>query len=83
MGKTLEQEYRNLLKVISKNLKRLRKRAQLTQEQVSHLGGFHTRFYQKLESGTYSPNLFTLVRAARALKAKLADLLSTNHQKHT
>jgi DNA-binding XRE family transcriptional regulator len=68
----MEKAYNRLLKRIALNIKRLRKRRKLTQEQmVDH--GFSYRFYQKLESGSYSFNLYTLHRLSVAFKVDVQD----------
>jgi DNA-binding XRE family transcriptional regulator len=38
--------------------------------------GFSERYIQKLESGTYSPNLYTVHRIAEALNVSVTDLFS-------
>ncbi|NBX82553.1 XRE family transcriptional regulator [bacterium] len=70
----LNKEYDKLLLRVASNIKKIRHQLELTQEEVSSKGGFNTRFYQKLESGRYSPNLYTLFRLASTLKVKITDL---------
>jgi len=64
-----------LVSVVANNVRRIRKKKGLTQEEVSSLAGFNYRFYQKIESGKYSPNLYTLFRLAKQLQVKLSTLL--------
>jgi len=67
------ESYEKLLKKLSANIRRLRKKRGLTQEQMfDH--GFNYRFYQKIESGSYSFNLYTLHRLAVAFKVDIQDL---------
>ena len=66
--------YIKLLAKIAKNIKTARLKKKLTQEDMIQFG-FGYRFYQKLESGRYSFNLFTLHRVAAALKVNIQDLL--------
>lgn len=69
----MEKAYNRLLVKMAVNIKRLRSKRGLTQEQmVDH--GFNYRFYQKLESGNYSPNLYTLHRIASVFKVEIQDL---------
>ena len=70
----IERDYARLLKVLASNIKQVRTRLELTQEEMADRG-FNYRFYQKLESGTYSPNLFTLHRLAKAFKVKITEFL--------
>lgn len=69
-----DKEYTRLLKRISANLKMLRNKLKITQEGMADLG-FNYRYYQKLESGSYSFNLHTLYRLAKVFKVDLKDLL--------
>ena len=69
-----DQSYENLLKKIAKNIKKARKRKGLTQENmVDH--GFNYRHYQKIESGFYSMNLYTLHRLSIIFDVNIRDLL--------
>lgn len=69
-----DQEYHHLIKIFSKNIKLLRNKRGLTQEDMTNFG-FNYRHYQKLESGAYSPNLYTLHRLAKFFRVKVSDLL--------
>lgn len=68
-----KKSYENLLKTIALNLKRFRKQRGLTQEDMAEYG-FNYRFYQKLESGNYSPNLKTLYKLAMAFNIEVEAL---------
>jgi DNA-binding XRE family transcriptional regulator len=70
----LEDEYNSLLRKIAGNIKRLRNEKGITQEEMTKFG-FSYRHYQKIESGAYSPNFFTLFRVSKAFKVKISDLL--------
>lgn len=72
---SIESEYNKLLQRVATNVRRLRKESGLTQEEMSRKGRFNYRFYQKLESGKYSPNLYTLFRIAKSNGVKISDLL--------
>ena len=69
-------EYQRLLKRISKNIRAARESKGWTQEEMTRFG-FNYRHYQKLESGTYSFNLFTLFRLSKAFALKVEDLLKS------
>ncbi|NBT59737.1 XRE family transcriptional regulator [bacterium] len=75
LNMSIESEYNKLLQRVATNVRRLRKECGLTQEEMSRKGGFNYRFYQKLESGKYSPNLYTLFRIAKTQGVKISDLL--------
>lgn len=67
-------EFDRFLKNISKNIKRYRKKAALTQmDMVNH--GFNYRHYQRLESGEAGYNIQTLFRLSKVFKVKVADLV--------
>lgn len=65
--------YEDLLKTIAGNIRKYRKQKGLTQEDMVEFG-FNYRFYQKLESGTYSPNLQTLHRLAVTFDISISQL---------
>lgn len=69
---TQEERYNKLLRRVAKNLKRLRQVKRLTQEEMREKG-FGYRHYQRLESGSYSPNLHTLFRLSEALNVDVKD----------
>lgn len=69
-----DRDYQKLLRGIAAKVRELRLARGLTQEAMAELG-FNYRFYQKVESGSYSPNLRTLHRLARALKVGVRDLM--------
>lgn len=67
-------EFEKFLKNISKNIKRYRKKAGLTQmDMVDH--GFNYRHYQRLESGDSGYNLQTLFRLSKVFKVKVSSFL--------
>lgn len=70
-----DRDYQRLLANIADNIRRIRVSKRLTQEDMMDLG-FNYRFFQKLESGTYSPNLRTLHRLSRAFDVRINDLLA-------
>jgi transcriptional regulator with XRE-family HTH domain len=69
-----DSDYSKLLLKIASNIKKIRTSRKLTQEEMADFG-FNYRFFQKLEGGKYSFNLYTLYRVAKALKVSIQDLL--------
>lgn len=67
-----EDEYEKLLKKVAKNIKRLRLNKGLTQENMVDFG-FNYRHYQRIESGTYSPNLHTIFRLSKIFKSSMDE----------
>lgn len=69
-----DQSYDILLKKIANNIKKARKQNGLTQENmIDH--GFNYRHYQKIESGSYSMNLYTLYRLSNIFNVSIKNLL--------
>lgn len=74
MVTSTEQSYQKLIKRIANNIKTIRKSKGLSQVQMEKFG-FDLRNYQRIESGSHSPSLFTLFKIAEALNIELSDLL--------
>lgn len=68
--------YSDVLKVVSKNIKKYREINNYTQEDMAEFG-FNYRFYQKLESGKYSPNLQTLYKVCMILQIDMETLFKS------
>jgi len=68
-----DAKYQKLISRIAGNIKRVRESRKLTQEDMTQFG-FSYRHYQRVESGKYSINLFTLHRVAIALKVDVVEL---------
>jgi len=67
------KSYDELVHSLAKNIKRFRKQKGLTQEDMMD-HGFNYRFYQKLESGNYSPNLKTIFKISKCFNVDIEDL---------
>ena len=65
-----ENSYDSLIKRVAKNIQTSRKKRQITQEGMAE-HGFNYRHYQRIESGTYSMNLYTLYRLSKILKTDI------------
>ena len=68
-----EKNYNRLLKKLAKNVKSARIKKKLRQADMIEFG-FSERFIQKVESGKYSPNLYTVHRIAEALNITFDEL---------
>jgi len=75
MEMTLEKEYQKFLEHLASNIRKQRNKRNLTQEEMAEQLRLNYRYYQKLESGSYSPRLHTLFKLSRLLKTRLIDLL--------
>jgi len=69
---TLDDRYWRLMRRIAGNIRRIREGKNLTQEDMLSLG-IERRWFQRIESGTYSVSLPTLDRVARALKVDISE----------
>lgn len=61
---------------LAENLRRLRERRGLTQQQAAELAGVPRPTWATLESGTANPTLQVLVRAAAALQVSIERLIA-------
>ena len=64
------------VKMLGRNVARLRTQAGLSQERLAELAEIHTRFLQKVEGGKLGTSLAVLIRLKRALKCSWDDLLA-------
>lgn len=58
-----------------KKILELRKKAGLTQEQLSKLAGVHRTVIARVEEGVNKPSLKTMLRLSKALKVRVDDLI--------
>jgi transcriptional regulator with XRE-family HTH domain len=61
---------------LGENIRRIRRGAGLSQEQLSARSGLHSTEISRLERGVREPRLGTIVRVARALGVAPAELLA-------
>lgn len=69
-----EKNYQKLLSAFGENVKNARESKDLRQADMIEYG-FSERYMQKIESGKYSPNLYTAHRLAEALGVSVSKLL--------
>lgn len=73
-----EENYGKLLVQIAANIKAARTKKKLRQADMIEFG-FSERFIQKVESGNYSPNLYTIHRIAEALNVNASEIFKINN----
>lgn len=61
------------MKALGRNVRKLRKLRNLTQEEMRDYG-FNYRYFQKIEAGNVNATLDTLVKLCKVLKCSLVDL---------
>jgi len=61
--------------VLAKNLRRLREKKRLSEENMARYAGLTPRGYREIEHERYMPSIIVLVRLAKALNCRLDELL--------
>lgn len=61
--------------IFGKHLRKLREKADLTQEELADRAGLHFTYIGQIERGLRNPSLINLEKIAKALKIKGGDLL--------
>lgn len=59
---------------IGKNIKIVREKARLTQEEVAKKAGMSSNYFAKIERGEINTTVETLYKIIRALKVKVSDI---------
>lgn len=65
----------DMRKLVGRNVKRLRQKKGLTQEQFAEVSGFSQQYISSLERGQRNPTVVTLYELATALGVGHVDLL--------
>ncbi len=60
---------------LGRNLRRLRKEREMTQEEVGRRSGVHPTEVSRIEAGKRDPQVSTVERLAKALGVSASDLL--------
>jgi transcriptional regulator with XRE-family HTH domain len=79
INKMSEKDLKALKSKVTKQLgqrvKAEREKKKLTQEELADLAGFYRTYIGHIETGAYSPSMFTIWRIAQALKVDVEKLL--------
>jgi transcriptional regulator with XRE-family HTH domain len=67
----------DMRKLVGRNVRRLREKRGLTQEELADLSGFSQQYISSLEKGTRNPTVITLFELAQALGTTPATLVSS------
>lgn len=65
----------DMRKLVGRNVRRVRERNRLTQEQLSEISGFSQQYISGLEQGKRNPTIVTLYELAQALGVSHMDLV--------
>ena len=65
----------DMRKLVGRNVRRIRQRKRLTQEQFAEISGFSQQYISGLEQGRRNPTVVTVYELASALGVSHVDLL--------
>jgi len=65
----------DMRKLVGRNVRRVRLRKELTQEQLAEISGFNQQYISSLERGRRNPTVVTVYELATALGVTHLDLL--------
>ncbi|AKX33732.1 XRE family transcriptional regulator [Spiroplasma litorale] len=72
-------EKNNILQIFSKNMKRLRQNARITQEELSFRSGLHKNYISDAERGKRNISLKAIEKLARGLEINLTEFFMENN----
>jgi transcriptional regulator with XRE-family HTH domain len=72
----------DMRKLVGRNVRRVRARKGLTQEQFADKSGFSQQYISDLERGLRNPTVVTLFELAQALGVTHIELLKAERSKH-
>ena len=70
----LQMRKEQVIKTISKNLKKARLAQHLTQAEVAEKAGITSDHYARIERGEAAPSIVTMVTLAKSLKTRLSEI---------
>lgn len=69
------KEKKEFAKLVGQRIKDTRKANGFTQERLAEEAGYDSAYIGHVETGRYSPSVYTVWRMAKAMKIDLADIL--------
>ncbi|MCP4911711.1 MAG: helix-turn-helix transcriptional regulator [Oligoflexia bacterium] len=75
-------KFKSLLNILSLRLMSRRRELKLTQEEIAFKSNISLRSYQRIESGTHTPNLNSLHKISRTLLLPIEELFKLEKQEH-
>jgi transcriptional regulator with XRE-family HTH domain len=72
----------DMRRLVGRNVKRLREKKGLTQEQFAEISGFSQQYISSLERGRRNPTIITLYELSVALGANHVDLIRPRRGRH-
>ena len=72
---TREEGDQKLLQLFGENLKKLREKKGLSQEQFAYEAGFSRSYYTEVETGKRNISLLNILRITSSLQVEVSDLI--------
>lgn len=69
------EEKKQFGKIVGIRIREMRKAKGITQEKLAAMAGYDTAYIGHLETGLYSPSVYTVWRMAKAMDMDLGDFL--------
>jgi DNA-binding XRE family transcriptional regulator len=69
------REKKEFGKIVGKRIRDVRKAKGFTQEKIAEIAGYDVAYIGHLETGLYSPSVYTVWRIAKAINMDLGDFL--------
>jgi len=63
---------------VSKNIQRIRREKDLSQEEVAHLADIHQTYLSGVETGKRNPSILVVERIAKALNVDISELFKSS-----
>ena len=71
-----------MIKAVSRNIRNIRLKKHLTQEQAAEMAGINAKYLGEVERGEKNPTALIISRLSEALKIPICEILSMNNCPH-
>lgn len=71
-----------MIKAVSTNIRNIRLKKNLTQEQAAEMAGINAKYLGEVERGEKNPTALIISRLSEALRVPICEILSTNNCPH-
>ena len=80
MSKSIKKSTRNshdnaLLELFGRNLRQIRERMELSQEQIAYEAGFSRSYYTEIETGKRNISLLNIIKICKFLKIDVNEII--------
>ena len=73
---------KQMIKSVSRNIRNIRRKKNLTQEQVAEMAGINAKYLGEIERGMKNPTAPVVIKLSQALQVPVCKILSMNHCPH-